>query len=300
MKIYILGAGSIGSLFGALLSRVGEDVILIGREEHVKEINRNGLKIVGIEEFTVYPEALTHMPSDFPDLIILSTKSHSTAYALECARESIGKNTWILSIQNGLGNEEEALRYTKNVLGGITTNGAMIERWGVVRWVGRGITIIGDYPSGISPFTAELIEIFNKAGLKTEPSENIEGWKWSKVIVNSAINPIGAIMEVENGKILENEYLLKLAKEVVKEGCQVATQLGVKFEKHPMELLIETLEQTRENYNSMLQDIRRKKKTEIDFINGKIIEYGREIGLEVPLNFALWGLVKAKENPQTK
>jgi len=299
MKIYILGAGSIGSLFGALLSKIGENVTLIGREEHVKAINNSGLRVVGVEEFTVYPKAVTEIPPEPPDLIILATKSYSTAYALECAKGSIGKNTWILSIQNGLGNEDEVLKYTKNVLGGITTNGAALERWGVVRWAGKGITIIGNYPLGKGEFAERVAALFRKAGLEAKVSENIVGWKWAKAIVNSAINPIGAIMGVKNGYILENEYLLALATEVVKEGCQVATQKGIEFEVHPMDLLLETLERTRENYNSMLQDIKRGKRTEIDFINGKIIEYGKDVGLKTPLNFALWSLVKAKES-QTK
>lgn len=299
MKIYILGAGSIGSLFGALLSKIGEDVTLIGREEHVEAINNNGLKVVGVEEFTVYPKAVTKIPSELPDLVILATKSYSTAYALECAKESIGENTWVLSIQNGLGNEDEALKYTKNVLGGITTNGAALERWGVVRWVGKGITIIGNYPRGKGKFAERVVALFKKAGLEAEISENIVGWKWAKAIVNSAINPIGAIMEVKNGYILENDHLLALAMEVVKEGCQVAIQKGIEFEVHPMELLLETLERTRDNYNSMLQDMKKGKRTEIDFINAKIIEYGEEMGLKTPLNFALWSLVKAKES-QTK
>ena len=299
MKIYVLGAGSIGSLFGALLTRIGEDVTLIGRKEHVEAINNNGLMVVGVEEFTVYPRAVTETPPEPPDLIILATKSYSSAYALQCAKESIGKNTWILSIQNGLGNEDEALKYTKNVLGGITTNGATLERWGVVRWTGKGITIIGNYPKGKGEFAERLVALFKKAGLEAEISENIAGWKWAKAIVNSAINPIGTIMEVKNGIILGNDYLLTLAMEVVKEGCQVATQLGIEFDTHPMELLLETLKRTRENYNSMLQDVRRGKTTEIDFINGKIIEYGEKMGLKTPLNFALWSLVKAKES-QTK
>ncbi|WP_206202413.1 2-dehydropantoate 2-reductase N-terminal domain-containing protein [Thermodesulfobacterium sp. TA1] len=148
MKIYILGAGSIGSLFGALLSKIGKDVTLIGREEHIKAINNNGLRVVGVEEFTVYPKAVTEVPPKSPDLIILATKSYSTAHALECAKESIGENSWILSIQNGLETKDEALKYTKNILGGITTNGAALESWGVVRWAGKGITIIGNYLLG--------------------------------------------------------------------------------------------------------------------------------------------------------
>ncbi|WP_206202412.1 ketopantoate reductase C-terminal domain-containing protein [Thermodesulfobacterium sp. TA1] len=91
-----------------------------------------------------------------------------------------------------------------------------------------------------------------KVGLEVEISENIVGWKWKKAIVNSAINPIGAIIDVKNGYILENEHLFTLATEVVKEGCQVAAQKGIEFEVHPIDLLLETLKRTRENYNSML------------------------------------------------
>ncbi len=91
MKIYVLGAGSIGSLFGALLTRAGNDVTLIGREEHVRAIEENGLHISGIEDFTVYPKATLHAPPPTPpELLMLSTKSYSTREALECARNSIG------------------------------------------------------------------------------------------------------------------------------------------------------------------------------------------------------------------
>ena len=153
------------------------------------------------------------------------------------------------------------------------------------------------HPNG--KFAERVVALFKKAGLEAEISENIVGWKWAKAIVNSAINPIGAIMEVKNGDILENDHLLALAMEVVKEGCQVAIQKGIEFEVDPMKLLLDTLERTRDNYNSMLQDMKRGKRTEIDFINGKIIEYGEEMGLKTPLNFALRSLVRAKES-QTK
>ncbi len=295
MEICILGAGSIGSLFGALLARAGNNVTLIGREEHVRAINEKGLKIVGVEEFTVHPKAVTYAPEYEPDLIILATKSYSTAYALSCAKHCIGKKTWILSIQNGLGNEDLALKYTKNVLGGITTNGAMLEEWGVVKWTGKGTTKIGVYPNGKNEFTEKVAKVFNDAGIETQVSENIMGWKWIKALVNSAINPVGALLEVKNGFLLENEHLLAILMEIVKEGCRVAMQWGVEFEEHPLEVLIDTLERTRENYNSMLQDLKRGKRTEIDYINGKIVEYAENIGLSAPMNNLLWSLIKAKE-----
>lgn len=298
MRIYVLGAGSIGSLFGGLLSRAGHDVVLIGREEHVNAVNERGLRIrgKGIEELVVHPKASTHAPGESPDLLILSTKAYSTKTALECASSCIGENTWVLSIQNGLGNEDLALKYTRNVLGGITTNGAAMERWGVVRWTGKGITRIGIYPRGENDFVRDVVRAFNDAGIKTEASTNIIGWKWIKAIVNSAINPVGALLGVKNGYLLENEYLQGILVEVVREGCQVAQQLGVEFEEHPIEVMIDTLERTRDNYNSMLQDIKRGKKTEIDYINGKIVEHAESIGLRAPMNELLVALIKGKEN----
>jgi len=296
MKIYVLGAGSIGSLFGGLLSRAGNDVLLIGREEQVKAINENGLHVSGFEEFTVYPKASLYAPEEPPELLILSTKSYSTRAALECARNCIGPETWILSIQNGLGNEELALKVTPNVMGGITTNGAMLVEWGHVRWTGKGITVIGRYPSGSNPFVGKVAEIFEGADIETVVTENAIGWKWAKVIVNSVINGIGTVLGVKNGVLKDDPHLEGISVEVAREGCLVAQGLGVQFEMHPLELLWDTIERTKENYNSTLQDIMKGRRTEVDYIHGKIVEYANSVGLEAPRNELLWALIKAKEN----
>lgn len=295
MKIYVLGAGSIGSLFGALLSRAGNDVTLIGRENQVRAVKENGLRVVGIEEFVVHPKASIYAPEEPPDLLILATKSYSTKTALECAKRCIGPETWILSIQNGLGNEELALKFTPNVLGGITTNGAMLVEGGVLKWTGKGVTVIGKYPTGSHPFVDEIAKTFNEAGLETYTTENVVGWKWAKVIVNSVINGLGTVLEVKNGFLKDDPYLESISIDIAREGCMVAQQLGIEFEVHPLELLWDTIEKTRENYNSTLQDIWRGKKTEVDYIHGKIVEYAKTVGLEAPRNELLWALIKAKE-----
>ncbi|MDI3476160.1 MAG: 2-dehydropantoate 2-reductase [Thermococcaceae archaeon] len=295
MRIYVLGAGSIGSLLGALLTKAGEEVTLIGREEQVRAIRNGGLKVTGVEEFTVRPLAEVYAPEEPPDLLILAVKSYSTKTALECARHCIGKDTWILSIQNGLGNEELALKYTPKVIGGITTNGAMLVDWGKVKWTGRGVTVIGKYPVGDDAFIHEVAEVFNGAGIETRVTQNAVGWKWAKTIVNSVINGLGSVLEVKNGFLKENPYLESISIEVAREGCIVAQQLGIEFEIHPLELLWDTIERTRDNYNSTLQDLMRGRRTEIDYINGKIVEYAQSVGLEAPRNELLWALVKAKE-----
>ncbi|NJE05340.1 2-dehydropantoate 2-reductase [Thermococcus sp. M36] len=295
MRVYVLGAGSIGSLIGALLARAGNDVTLIGREEQVAAVRENGLRVSGVEEFTVRPEASLYAPDEPPELLILATKSYSTKTALECARNCIGPDTWILSIQNGLGNEDLALKITRNVMGGITTNGAMLVEWGHVRWAGKGVTVIGRYPRGRDAFVERVAEAFNDAGIETAVTENIIGWKWAKAIVNSVINGLGTVLEVKNGFLKDNPYLESLSVDIAREGCIVAQQLGIEFEIHPLELLWDTIERTRENYNSTLQDIKRGKRTEVDYIHGKIVEYAHSVGLDAPRNELLWALIKAKE-----
>ncbi|AFK22929.1 2-dehydropantoate 2-reductase [Pyrococcus sp. ST04] len=294
MKIYILGAGAIGSLFGGLLAESGEDVLLIGRKEHIDAVNKRGLIIKGIINETIKVRGTTSVPKEKPDLIILATKAYSTETALKEA-SGIVKDTWVLSIQNGIGNEEKIIRFGGKAIGGITTNGAILEEPGVINWKGKGITVVGLYPSGEDPFVEKVARTFRKAGLETHVSRNIVGWIWAKTIVNSAINPIGTLLEVKNGAIEDNEYLMSIAMEVVKEGCRIALQNGIEFEVPPMELLFQTLKETRDNYNSMLQDIRKGKMTEIDYINGKIVEYGKAVNLEAPMNSLLWALIKAKE-----
>ncbi|CAB49673.1 2-dehydropantoate 2-reductase [Pyrococcus abyssi] len=294
MKIYILGAGAIGSLFGGLLANAGEDVLLIGRDPHVSAINEKGLKIVGIKDLNVKVEATTRVPEEKPDLIVLATKSYSTIEALKSARHIV-KGSWVLSIQNGIGNEDKIIEFGGKAIGGITTNGAMVEAPGVIKWTGKGVTIIGLYPQGKEKFIEKVADVFNSADIETHVSENIISWIWAKAIVNSAINPIGTLLEVKNKVIRENDFLLSMAMEVVKEGCRVALQNGIEFDVPPMDLFFQTLEQTRENYNSMLQDIWRGKKTEVDYINGKIVEYAKAVNLEAPMNLLLWGLIKGKE-----
>ncbi|NJE07645.1 2-dehydropantoate 2-reductase [Thermococcus sp. M39] len=295
MLIYIIGAGAIGSLFGGLLANVGYNVVLIGRKEQVKAINQNGLKITGLTNLTVNVKAYEHPPGEEPDLIILATKAYSTKDALSCVGDIIGNKTWILSIQNGLGNEDLALQYTSNVLGGITTNGATLLDWGTVQWSGKGETIVGVYPKGKHKFAHKVAEVFTNAGIPTRVSENITGVKWAKAIVNSAINPLGALLGVKNGFLVENDYAKNILIEIAEESYEVAKKLGIEFEFDPVELTIRTAEMTKDNYNSMLQDLQRRKRTEINYINGKIVEFASKAGTDAKLNELFWKLIKAKE-----
>ena len=171
----------------------------------------------------------------------------------------------------------------------------MLVRWGEVKWTGKGVTVIGRYPSGEEPFVEEVADVFREAGIETSTTTNIIGWKWAKTIVNSVINGLGTVLGVKNGVLREIPEIEGISIDVAREGCLVAQQLGIEFEIHPLELLWDTIERTRDNYNSTLQDIRRGRRTEVDYINGKIVEYAHSVGLEAPRNELIWALIKARE-----
>ncbi len=296
MNILILGAGAMGSLYGALMSKAGYDIIIYDiDEEKVRAIEKNGIQITGLERFTSHPKATTTLPSQIPDFIFVFTKSYSTEDALNLAKNLIASKTVLVSLQNGLGNEEVAKKYTDKVIGGVTTYAAILEKPGTVRWTGKGITVIGGYPTGIPNYVYTLERILGNAGFNIHVTDNIVGWKWLKAIVNSAINPIGALLGVTNGFILTAEILRKLAIDVVEEGSEIAIKQGIKLPDKPVEMLVETLENTKSNYNSMFQDLLKCGKTEIDYINGKIVEAASDLGLNAPFNKVLWYLVKGAE-----
>ncbi|NPA47546.1 MAG: 2-dehydropantoate 2-reductase [Thermococci archaeon] len=292
MKVAVVGAGSLGTLLAALLGGVA-DVTLIVKPEQVAHLTGR-IEVTGVDEFRTEVEVRTE-PSDVQDVVILAVKSYSTRSALDRVRKGIGDKTAVLSLQNGLGNEEVALKYGGRVIGGVTTNASILIRPGIVRWTGRGITVVGDYPKG-SEGAGAVADLLRSAGMETVETENILGWKWAKTIVNSVINGLGTVLEVKNGYLRENPYLEGVSIDVAREGCLVAQQVGVEFEIHPLEFLWDTIERTRDNYNSTLQDIMRGKRTETDYIHGKIVEYASSVGLDAPMNGLLWSLIKAKED----
>ncbi len=297
MKVSIVGAGSLGTLLAALLGSVA-DVTLVVKPEQIRFLN-GGLRVVGVDEIKGRVDVRLKPPG-IQDLIILAVKSYSTKSALERVKDAIGDETRVLSLQNGLGNEELALRHCEHVVGGVTTNGAILLRPGLVRWTGRGITVIGVYPEGEDGYVEVIMDMFKEGGLDVEVTKNVLSWKWAKTIVNSVINGLGTVLEVKNGYLREDPYLEGTSIDIAREGCTVAQQVGVEFEAHPLELLWDTIERTKENYNSTLQDIERGKKTEVDYIHGKIVEYASSVGLEAPMNGLLWSLIKAKEEMAIK
>ncbi|MFC2174719.1 ketopantoate reductase family protein [archaeon] len=280
MKVCVFGAGAIGSLFAALLSKQN-DVFVVCREAHANAINSSGLAVSGIEEFNSKIPAYTTAPNQQVDLLVMATKSYDTEAAIKQATPLISSNTHALSLQNGYGNPELIHKQFPgtSVVTGVTTYAAQLREPGKVEWTGKGQTLLGP-PSA---FTQELAENLVSCGISAEVSEDIEKEAWKKLVINAAINPAGAIFGLTNGELLGSSEAMKLMQGIVGEAEQV-----LKLNNTPVlnsfQRVKEVALQTRANRNSMLRDLDRGKQTEVDYINGVICGLGKKLGVPTPLN----------------
>ena len=294
MRVVVFGAGALGSFFGGMLSK-RHDVLLVGRKEHVDAINGNGLRIEGKTDFVAFPEASISMEAgDDADLVILTVKAYDTE---EAAEEIAGRcYAPVLSLQNGLGNEETIAKIAGSgrAIGGVTTHGVRYVAPGVVEHTGVGETVIGEMDGSVSDRVKKFADMMTECGIRTNVSENIKKEIWRKAIVNSAINPLTAILGCRNGYLLKNEHARKLMEEICMEGMAVSKSIGIDVD-NAVEKAEEVARLTSENQSSMLQSLLRHKKTEIEFINGKIVGIGRKERVETPVNSAIVEIVRAME-----
>lgn len=292
MKIIILGAGAIGSFYGAKLSKIN-DVTIIARQKHVDKINKEGLKITGDEKKTYKLKALTSIKKiDKDTLIILTTKIRGSKKAIDSIKSLIKKDTIILCLQNGLNSEDIVKDIVKNkciVLRGITAIGATFLEPGTVEFNNLSYTKIEK-----SPISKDLSDNFNKCGLKANVSDKLKEDIWRKLIVNCVLNPTSAILRVDNNGIAD-EKLNPLKKLIVEECIKVAEKDGVKFDVDFVKSINKGIKGSR-NLSSMYQDIIKGNLTEIDYLNGAVVDLGKRYGIKCPVNEGLVLIIKGLEN----
>ena len=300
LRIAIVGAGAIGCLFGAKLALAGNDVALIHRDSSiVRALQRRG---VILREPTGKPRTV-HVPirkgpvkiQDL-DSFIVTVKAYDTQSVATSYRGKIDTDTTILSLQNGLGNVEILRKYLKRpTLGGSTTEGALSTDLGRVLHTGKGSTIIGSPKSDISKISSDIVRTFNEAGFRTAKDSNIGGVLWTKAIVNAAINPLTALTRMSNGALYKNSALMKIGLETILEGTIVSRAEHIELVDDPRKLWRKILRSTRGNKSSMLQDIEKRKTTEIRQLNGAIVSHAKRTRVRVPFNETLTKLVLGLE-----
>ncbi len=303
MRIGIIGAGAIGCLFGAILAKAGNQVVLVHRSPKVvNAINRNGLRLREPGERTLKLKLTAHLaPADLKscDLVVVAVKAYDTTEAARMHRRFLTPDSTILTLQNGLDNLEALSRVfgKTRVLAGSTTEGSLSIGPGSVIHTGRGRTWIGDPRGRGSERCSNVVGAFQGAGLHIKESKNITGVVWSKTIVNSAINPVSALTGLSNGLLPKMVGMRETMLEVVKEGVAVSRMEKVRLEPVPQKFLFETLRETAQNRSSMLQDVQRGKRTEVHQLNGAIVERGAKFGIPTPVNKVLTFLVSGLEAP---
>jgi 2-dehydropantoate 2-reductase len=291
MEIIVLGAGAIGSLFGAKLAATN-DVTLVGRPEHVAAVNARELHVEGLESRAVSVRAVTTLEKIGPDaLVILTTKVPDSRAALEPIAPLVRDETTILCLQNGLGSEtiaREALGHRGTVLRGITQAGAIFKAPGVIEFMARGYTVIEQHEG-----SAAICGAFNEADLECRISSDMTTDVWHKLVINCVVNPITAILGCEVGGIA-NPQLKPLKRLVIDECVAVAASQGVTL---PENLLKQIDDFFRPSHNlaSMLQDLRRAHVTEIDYMNGAVAALAARQNIPCPVNAALTAIIKAME-----
>ena len=291
LHIVVLGAGAIGSVYGAKLS-TEHDVVLAARPAHADEINTHGLRLTGAEDRIYRVRAATTIDALPPaSLVVLTTKVQDSEAAVRSIVDLVRDDTTILCVQNGLYSEELA----KTAVGGrclvlraITHFGAIFRTPGVVELKVSASTRIER-----SARSAAIADAFTRCGLDGQVSDRIKDEMWQKVVVNCVINPVNAITRAEVGAIAD-ERLRPLKQLIVDECRRVAARDGVDLAADFVDQIDRQYRPSR-NLSSMQQDLLKGRRTEIDFLNGAVVRLGASFGIECPVNQALAMIIRAME-----
>jgi len=292
MEILVFGAGSLGSLLGGLLSR-SHEVTLVGRNPHVRAIEDGGLRLSGRVETTVSPTARLEAPES-ADLALVCVKSFDTESAAEALADC--DIDACLSVQNGMGNEAIlADRLEATVLAGTCTYGAVRTEPGSVRCTGVGEVVLGPPAGGTSAVADRVGSAFEAASVVTTVADDMPRRLWEKLAVNAGINATTALARVENGAVLGGDAR-PVAAAAARETAEVARNEGVDLSDPAAAEAVERVaDATAANTSSMLQDVSEGRRTEIDAINGYVVERADDHAVDVPINRTLAGLVRAWE-----
>ncbi|WP_232701468.1 ketopantoate reductase family protein [Halobacterium wangiae] len=297
MRVVLLGAGSIGSLFGGLLATAGADVTLLGRDgDHLDRVAADGLRLShpdGRTETVRVDTATDPAVASGADLLVVCVKSYDTDEAMRTVAAHLD-GADVLTLQNGLGNVETIAEYVprEHVVAGTTAQGATLEAPGKVRHAGGGETTVGRYFAPNDDHVDAIAALLTDAGVETTVAGDPERAVWSKVLVNAGINAATALARVPNGALVERASGERLLRRAVEEGVAVARAEGVDVPDDAVETARQVARRTATNRSSMRQDVERGTQTEIESLNGELVRRADVHGLDAPVNETLADLVR--------
>ena len=262
----------------------------------MEAIRAHGLRITGKTACIAHPRAATAVPSSArPSLVLVATKAYDTAPAMRSLKR-FARTAVFLTLQNGLDNPETIAGTAERVIAGTTAQGVTLTGPGEIRHAGGGDTTIGPW-KGVDREAVILVrDLFEEAGIRTRVADDIRRELWSKLVVNASINPIAALAGVPNGRLVQDKDLQGLLDAVCRESTAVARAEGMALDPDEMVRLTRLVaRRTYGNRSSMLQDLDRHRRTEVDAITGAVLRAAEQRGIEAPLNRALHALVAARE-----
>lgn len=304
MKVCVVGCGAVGSIFAAHLARKGEAEVYAYdvSAQHVDAIRKRGLRLSGAADFTAPVHATTNV-KEIPtcDFGIVATKSIHTRFAIEQAKSIFNENSAVCSVQNGVGNEEIIAENVKYVIRGTTFPAGHIIEPGHVGYDIVGDTWIGPFEPAHTPMdrVTELAQLLNRSGLNVIALEDARGAQWTKLIFNASTNPVGALTLLHHGAATRLPATGELFNALIAEGEAVAKAMGIKLHGDPRALVQKGANAPGKHNASMLQDVLAKRQTEVDFMNGAIVNWGERHNVPTPLNKTMWALIKGLEHSWT-
>jgi len=305
VKIVVIGAGAMGSLFGGLLAEQDNDVTLLDIwPEHVHAINTKGLQIEREGDLRTVKVHAAATPETIgkADLAIVFVKSTQTAQAAQTAAKLISATGMVLTLQNGMGNADiltETLGGGR-VLAGTTAHGATLLEPGMIRHAGSGVTTIGLWQEADSTKAQAAADLFNGAGIETIVAADVRPLIWEKLLINVGINAITALTGIKNGQIIDFPAARRLSAMAVQEAVEVARGRGICVRDDAVDHVLAVARATAANRSSMGQDVDNRRQTEIDAINGAVVKYAQNAGLKVPVNETLTLLVETLQAHYTR
>ncbi len=301
-KTAVIGAGAMGILFGGKLAETGNDITMIDVVPAVIDsINQNGIIIEenGQEKRISVPARRAEEMTEAVDLVILFTKTLYSRSALESAKGFIGRDTYVMTLQNGLGNEELIQEFTaqEKIIVGVTNYNSDVKGPGRISTQGEGYVKFMSADGKHRKILDEILAMLNDAGFQAEITQDVFEAIWEKAAFNAAVNsttalcrlPLGAVGSVEEGRLL--------TKRIAEEAAMTAEACGIRIDPEKIvESIAYAFQAHRDHYPSMAQDVLAHRKTEARFINGEIVKRAKQKGIHVPFTEAVYDLLRVVED----
>jgi len=307
LNVAVLGAGSIGSLIAAKICQYGvENLLIHARGEHGSAMALNGIEVRGQDSFIIKDKSMivsldevgfyTGLKNEI-DILFITSKANDVISLMEKSLHLLNENSKVICLSNGLGHIEKCMDFfgPHRVFAASISHGAWRPEPGVVNWAGKGNISIGRFGEGPGLSDAEeIINLLSMSGLNPIWDDDGRKLVWSKVLLNIAINPVAALIGCENGMLLQSN-LFELCSSIMIEGATIARQekVNIPSDEELNSKLHEVIKATSTNFCSMLQDVKKGRPTEIQFLNQAVVDRAERYGIPTPKNNLLSELIKS-------